>query len=838
MADEQVVDLCSRPRLLDAMDDGLSAHRLVLIHAVSGAGKSVLLDQWITRRHLQQPDETIIRLDRHRAADVETLIQGLAVDGPAVLVVDDADHLDPSVLARLDQLLADGPTGLRMVLAGRTRPALSLARLGLDGHVAHLGTEDLALNIAELTDLVSRLTGAPTNPDLCLQLLHETEGWLAGVKLVASGSLTADDAESPHLDNLGNLRAVTDYFVEQVLDPLPADLRQFVSATSVIDRLESGACDAVTGSADGQRGLEELERLGLFLVPLDDRRGSYRHHRMFAAVVRHRFRTDDPEGYEAAQLRAARWYLDVGRPHRGISLLVEAGAWAAVVQEVTSRQFDLVAVGLGRAAVGWLSAVPKDVLDEDPRAAMVLAILHRLNGDLALAEAVFVQASHDAHDGRLDHDLFERMAAGWDASGLAWGTPPAVALEASMSADALLSSTEGALQRSGNLPKFRQQRTQLVWYRSVASEALLHLGRLSEAKTWAARAIEAAGLDPSLRAAALGNQAYIDARSGNLVDAAAAAEESHVLNGGAGSYGVAIDPEFALIEVAYATDDLDRADLLLAGVEERARSMRTATRVAQVALVRAAVALGRGAFRDGLAVLAEHRREGWPALPDGLEVRFNVLSACLRIFTGDVAGGRRELRTSGLALTRAPGAFLTLAAVERDRDAMRIIVDSWPDAPELRPRAQYLVARALLADIEREWDDLRLHVEALASLVVPERFIRPVVDLAPSVAPMIAKVAAEGASADLVVLGDLVMAATRADTRRPATRLSPRELTAIELLATDLTNPEIAETLEVSPNTLKTHLRRAYQKLGVTSRRDAVRRAGDLGLLSHPRWDR
>ena len=825
----------ARPRLLDAIDDGLSAHRLVLIHAAAGAGKTVLLDQWVARRCHQQPDERIVRIAGDQpVADADAMVQGWMADRPTVLVVDDADRLAPSVLGHLDRLLDDGSAGLQMVLAARTRPALSLSRLGLDGHVAHLDTADLALRIEELTDLVIHLTGTLSTIDRCLWLLHETEGWVAGVKLLVSTSLASEDGEALP-DRPADLRSVTDYVDEQLLGALPDDLRHFLLTTSVLDRLDAGVCEAVTGATGGQRWLEELERRNLFLIPLDDRRVAYRYHHMFADVLRHRFRTDDPDGWRDALVRAAEWYLTAGDLHRGIDLLVKAGAWAAVVEAVTMHQFELVGSGAGRSAVEWLTAVPKAVLERDPRAVWVLGLFHRINGDVADAEAVIVGLGHDAHDGRLDPDLYGRLVAGWKTSGLPWGTPPAEALESALAAESLLASVEGQLQRSGNLPKYRHYRTQLVGNRTAAAEALLHLGRIEEAARWAARAVDVAGHDPLLRAAALGTSAYIDARSGNLVAAVAAAEESRDLSGAATFHRVAIEPEFALIEVAYATDDLDRADLMLAGVEEQARSMQASTRVGQVAIVRAAVALGRGAFRDGLSVLAEHRRERWPALPNGIEVRFRVLEACLTIFLGDVAGGRRKLRSSGLTLRRAPGAFLTLAAVERDRASMRIIVDSWPEPLNLRAQAQYLAARSLLADLDGDTVDRRRHLEALASLVVPERFVRPVVDLAPSVSPLISQVAASGGSPDLLLLRDLAEAATRSDARRPASRLSPREQAVLELLVTDLTNPEIADALEVSTNTLKTYLRRTYQKLGVSSRRDAVRRATELGLLKDRR---
>ena len=203
------------------------------------------------------------------------------------LVLDDY-HLaeGPEIQPGLAFLLERLPPQLRLVISTRADPALPLARLRARGELTEVRAADLRFTLDETTAFLADATGLDLAPADVAALAARTEGWIASLQLAALSLRDQDDPSGFIAGFAGDDRYVVDYLVEEVLDRQPAELREFLLGTAILDRLTGPLCDAVTGATGGAQMLESLERRNLFVVPLDDQRRWYRYHHLFADVLR------------------------------------------------------------------------------------------------------------------------------------------------------------------------------------------------------------------------------------------------------------------------------------------------------------------------------------------------------------------------------------------------------------------------------------------------------------------------------------------------------------------------------------------------------------------------
>jgi LuxR family maltose regulon positive regulatory protein len=202
------------------------------------------------------------------------------------------------------------PASLRLVVASRADPPLPLARLRARGQLAELRAADLRFTPEEAAELLREAVGADLPEAAVAALGERTEGWVAGLQLAALSLQGHADPAGFVATFSGSHRYVLDYLAEEVLDRQPEPLRAFLLETSVLRRLSGPLCDAVTGRADSQALLEQVERANLFLVPLDEVRGWWRYHHLFADLLRARLQRERPDRLPALRrgrlVRAAR----------------------------------------------------------------------------------------------------------------------------------------------------------------------------------------------------------------------------------------------------------------------------------------------------------------------------------------------------------------------------------------------------------------------------------------------------------------------------------------------------------------------------------------------------
>ena len=380
-------DLVPRPRLAQRLDEGL-AQGLVLACAPAGYGKTVLLAEWVRRvRHpvawlsLDAGDNDPARFWRHTVAALDRARPGISermgpLLGPppppsfeplvtalinelaaqpdadeALLLVLDDYHLisSPLVHESLGFLLEHRPPGLQLALTSRSDPPLGLARLRARGQLTELRAAELRFTPGEATALLEQVAtapggarpGAPLPDAAAAALAARTEGWAAGLQLAGLSLRGRSDVDGFVAAFTGSHRYVLDYLAEEVLEQQPGRVREFLLETSILERLSGELCDAATGRPGSQALLEEAERAGLFVVPLDEVRGWWRYHHLFADLLSARLQREQPRRVSELHRNATAWYAERGLADDAIRHAVAAGemTWAARLIE---RHYDAI----------------------------------------------------------------------------------------------------------------------------------------------------------------------------------------------------------------------------------------------------------------------------------------------------------------------------------------------------------------------------------------------------------------------------------------------------------------------------------------------------------------
>lgn len=867
-----------RRRLTDRASGGLPA--LVLVSAPAGFGKTTFLSQLIASDPARRtawlaldagdndpsvfwsyltaavraldddagtgPDAGLAGIDGG-APDVAAaaLLNHLATrPGPVLLVLDDYHVIEaPEIHEALAFLVEHLPENAHLVLAGRSDPPLPLARLRARGELLEVRAADLRFTQEEATAYFGESAGLTLTATQVETLEARTEGWAAALQLAALSMQGREDPAAFIADFAGDDRFVVDYLAEEVLERQPLDVRRFLLETSVLDRFTAELCDAVTGRDDGRLMLAHLDRANLFLVALDDRRGWFRYHHLFADVLRARLLAEAPGDVDALHRRASAWYDAAGEPAAAIG-----HALAGRDVEAAARLIELAAPMMRRTRQevtlrNWLTALPPELFPDRPVLSMELVGARMISGDVHGVESVLA-----------DVDRWFAPGADLDAA-VVFHTEDLGRLPAQSAVyRAALALVAGDLAES----QAHAERTLGLaepddHLRRGAAAALVGLARwtagdLDEAgrrHTEAIAELTAAGhVSDALGASiALADMRLAQCRSGDaravFESGLELARRHDIVRGTADMHAGLCEVHLERGDVETAARHLDAALALgdAAGLPQHPYRRR----VAAAGLCRA-----RGDLDGALRLLAEaeplYDTDLSPPVRPVAAMRARALVAA-----GDLDGARRWVAASGVQADDEPTYLheyehATLARVVLARGDADAAVDlleclrvAASDAGRAGSVVELLVALAVALDVAgRRADATAALSEALAG-AAPEGRVRPFREERPALDPLLRMAAASGGAGG--ELARAVLGPARPPASPPPTSarglvdpLSERELEVLHLLRGDQSGPEIARELIVSLNTLRTHTRNIYTKLGVTNRREAVTRAAELGL--------
>jgi LuxR family maltose regulon positive regulatory protein len=869
--------LVRRARLVDALERGIPDHKLVLISAPAGYGKTTLLAQWahtsslrVAWLSLSDEDNDPNRFLRYLLAAWETVHSGLrdsplglllgaqdpdrdvvlsafinvANDLPdhTVFVLDDA-HLidDASIHEALTFLLDHLPPRLHFVLAGRAEPPLPLARYRARHELLELRVEDLKFQVEETTAFFNYLMELDLAADAIAPLHTQLEGWVAGLQLVSLTLRRRDEAAPLVLS--GRHRFIADYLSEDVIVHLPAETRRFLLQTSILDRLCGPLCDAVTGSSGGQKMLELLERKNLFLVPLDDSREWFRYHRLFAEFLRVGCQRQYPEEIRELHRRAARWYLDHDLPDEAFHHAV-AGDDLDLGVRIFDRYANAKLQG-GEYAVlqRWLDALPAAWYPAYPAF------------DLARAGLLAFSGAVDACMRCVD-DVEQKLAHAGGASArrqLAKVTAIRCAI-ACMQND-LTQAKAYADRALRDLPEDDLGFRPLIY--GALGDSYRQHGLWAEAK---ACYLEAIGFSdaPVFRvesAHLFGALADLELRQGHLRNAAGYWSKALAAILDRENWGRLPLPVIGWVylrvgELQYERNELPEAwDHLTRGLERAelggdVRALIAGNVIAgRLKLTEGDVEAATGYLERARSLLTEAPFPDWTSRFERYQVDLWLAQDRLRsavawaeeMLTAGALEARPESEVAQLALARV----LIIKADAPARDRALVLLARLLQAAEAEGRAgiqiEALALRALAHWQGGDRAGAMVSLEPALRQAEPEGYVRLFADLGRPMSRLLQEARSRDVMPEYVarLLAACAPALAPSGARAGALPepLSVREQEVLKLIAAGLTNREIAAALVISPETVKKHTASIYGKLGVRGRTEAAVKARSLDVL-------
>jgi LuxR family transcriptional regulator, maltose regulon positive regulatory protein len=751
------------------------------------------------------------------------------------LVLDGVHEIAHGDAARtLAVLCGHAPPALRLVLVGRHVPQLRLARLRLSGELVSIDAADLACTPDELSRYFG-IAGVSLDPATRDELLRHTEGWIAGVRMAAArgGALVRAGyaADAPGTDPVAS-----NYLNNEVLARHDPQTRLFLLRTSVVEHLTAGLADQLAGTGDGGRYLDRLVRENSFVLAVDGRRNWYRYHPQFRELLLAELRRGFPHEVPVLFKRAARWYVANGMPADALRSAIAAQDWDHAADVLTTCDIDIL---LSRGA--WeldqeLGLIPSYMVINNAAIATACAATRLWSDDPESARPHLENAENalagEAPNKRRIIEL--KLAALRLIGAQPWDLTPHLLASAEKRAQSLGAEVTGPARGAAGLLFFALGTTYLR--RSQVSESR-HALLMAERQL-------AGGDQRALRGRARAWRAVVDAWHGNLTAAERTAMEL------AGSDIAPISPAIRHVtDLALAVVNLQRHELtavhrLLDGINYRKHlpvpGEPLLSSSAEPVRIRTLIAQGNiMAARARLTVLNEKYSRVNPAIA-GLISNYEREIA---LRTGDIEASRAYLEQVSAHHVSVPGervmrGRLLLAAT--DPDGALEIVTPILHATVNDITLHYKVASALVAAVANYrlgWRQQAAELlEQAIVLAEPEGAFLVFVAGGPAVRSalrVLLSPASRGTpfARKLMAHFETQLPVRLRAVEEPVPLLTGSELAVVRSLAVHRTNREIGDALFLSVNTVKTHLRSAYGKLGAKSRQEALERARRSGLI-------
>ena len=782
-----------------------------------------------------------------------------------VLVLDDYHVIRATAVHEAVSFLLDHlPRQVHLVIATRSDPPLPLARLRTRGQLVEVRAVDLRFSTAEARDFLNRVMGLDLTERDVEALESRTEGWVAGLQLAALSlrNATTRAETSQFIDAFtGSNRFVIDYLLDEVLARLSETEHEFLLRTSVLERLTGSLCDALTETPGGAGTLEQLERDNVFVVALDTERTWFRYHHLFADVLRARLIAAHPDAVPQLHLRASQWFADHDYAPDAVNHALAGGDGRRAAYLVEQALPQTRRARHDTTLLNWVAALPAEAV----RASPVLNILSgwsaMMSGDLAAMEASLDEADAALSRGARD----PAVAAGWAPTEDLRTAPATVHVYRAALAQArgdvatVVEHAEHALALAQ--PEDHFVRGAAGGFLGMAAWAAGDMDRALSTFTQAAQDLRVAGnhvdaLDTSIVVGSMWLTAGRPTRARRTYEEALTAAMAN----GAPYPRATPDLHVALAELDIERHDLDAAQEHLDTARLLGeRSSITENRYRWYA-VTAQLHGARGNHRAAVGLLQEAQDRYRPgAYPDIRPIP--AMRARVHIAAGDLRDAEQWAREQHVSLDE-DASFL------REFDQLtlvRLLLAQGPPTTELarvlgtldRLQAAAQGARAgttlevgmlralTLSEMSQEDAAVAELDRALVASPEADQYLRLFLDEGVPMRALLQAAATAGdrhpAAADLAHRAELAAmarpAATATHAGEPASAaglvdpLSERELEVLRLLDSELTGPEISSHLYVSLNTLRTHTKRIFTKLGVRNRAAAVRRGRELGLL-------
>ena len=858
-----LTSLLDRDRLLSTLEEGV-ARRVTIISAPAGSGKTSLLRTWIARaQNMRSIVLVSARSDEGEQDFWLNLLAELQVEAPPpapvfsgaamvdrvlselsnrrapiVLIIDDAHELGQDALAHVVKLLAALPAHAHAVLATRHDLRLGTHQLRLAGELAEIRAEDLAFTESETRELFA-LSSIDLSDEAVHALQERTEGWAAGVRLAALSLAVDPNPERFVAQFSGSNRVVADYLLAEMLERQPPNVQRLLLSTSILDRVNSELADLLSESNGSDQILLGLEDANAFVVSLDRERTWFRYHPLFRELLRLELRRTTPAQIPKLHQLAAGWFAEHDQVIDAIRHTQAAGDWERAAALLADSLFDLLMSGRGQAIQALLETFPHRIRDDNPELSLANAALEFMQGRFADATSHLDIAEHHAETLPADRQPAFKVAVDTIRLGVA--------------------------RRQGQL----EDVVELV--KHIASPGV-------------ARCSSGAALNGVLHAVALMNLGSVETWSGRLTDA-----EVHLREGAelARKIGQPYLEIICLTHLGFSTQirsfDLARRQSEEAIALAERYGWGSETVIIPALLTVGATLIWAGDFSSAERWLQRAANITNPETDPPVQLFFHLANGTLYAGQGQLREALDEFEAAEriqslmlgehLLAAQATGWMVAtkarLGMLDDARASLAGIPATRADAGEVRNASAVIslmarepdTALAQLQDVlERrarvihdftlveahllaahayhalgEERKTRESVESALALAEPDRLILPfVITGARDLLDAQPRQTTAHAALLLDTLDILSGASPRggSDLIIPDNELSQTELRVLRYLPTNLSRPDIARELCVSANTVSTHIRNIYSKLGVSNRTEAVERARRLRLLA------
>ena len=878
--------LVARPRLLAILSE-LPAKRLGVIKAPAGFGKSSLAAAWAEKLEqngncvgwltIDSDDDEATRFlfyvshALHNACPdvgagaIGLILENNLIDPTAILssLINDLAEMEDDIYLFLEDyhwlsaprihqavayFLKHAPSHCHVVLTTRTEPPLSLATLRAQNQLIEIDAEALRLDMQETQAFLDSIRPGVLELSDVQLLQRKTEGWPAALRIVASMPSQSGLAFKEYVHSLSGSQRPIAAYLSEMLDTLPVEMVNFMLRTAILDRLSGPLCEAVTGLSSSRTILASLAQRQMLLTPLDNDGVWFRYHTLLAEYLRQRLEAD--RGIEVPELqgRAALWYASHELWTEAVQHAIAAGASDRAISWIKNCAMALIKRGDLFTLLEWQRQFPDELMrgQYEVRLAIAWGLSLALRFDEALKLATDIEGDIAAM--RLpESDLLHECQA-----------IRSVAIVLKDDSERALPLAQDCMNRSSD-----------PWTANVASNVvrLSHMkaGNLKQfhATPWIPYSVEedrrnvfASVYRHCLNGLAEERQTRLAAADGHYREGLRIAEQDV----GPNSIAAAL-PASLIARIKYEQGQLDEAE---AWVIDRASLISSGTMldcVWSAYFVLARVATARMNFERARTLLERAENQG-------------IARDWGRLSAGAIAEQARLYMNDG-RLDEAAACVDRLERLARKYPAPRPC--AWSEiewyhklarAHLLGQQARSDEAIAILQQLQREAEAMqhrqfliriaiRLSAVQLSSGKVAEaasRFRRvlaacaaaglyqTVLDEGPIISDLLQTTRESGnVTTDMLPYVDrLVAGLQRAGQDRLAptsgarilSALSPRETDILKLIAEGLSNKEIARSLDIGPETVKSYLKSVFTKLGVERRAQAVSRAQTLGLVT------
>lgn len=835
--------LVNRPRMMELLDKGMNA-KLTLISAQAGYGKTTSLSEWIKQRSipaawlsLDEQDNDVLRFWQYVTAAIEEQVPNFgqniwhiignveSVDMKSVVIaiinelnkqtvelvlIFDDYHLIK--LSTIDELLyyfiTYLPAHVHVYIASRATLRMSTAGLRAKGYYYQIDEQQLRFLLDEGKIFFQEYTDLSLTDEQVNHLHQHTEGWISGLKLAAMSLENSENWNESILQLSGQQYQIADYLLEEVFRHQSESMQEFLLQTSILRRMNYELCEEITGKLDGQFKLEQLEKLKMFIFPLDEYRKWYRYHHLFSEFLQRVFIKTDPEKYVQAHIKAAKWFEKNGFDDEAVEHYIAGKEYEEVLRLMQKNLLDLIH-SKREAANRWILMLPESLFVKQPMTELlyIASLLSMEKWSEAIQRVKQAEMNFRALKGSIPDVEWNEAMGGIAAIG------------------SLVSLLQKDLVKTGEYFELIEQ--------------YAPNGTFFQHNMWRNRYSGYDSVDDYL---ALQSDIY--------------AVEELLLKAirlwGDKEYYPVVGYHFASYsKLQYEWNDLESAELLANRALQR-EDMKPHVRVIiHNTIIKAKILAAKGNLERAMALLEQLKVQIESPDIELFHSKIAAEQASLSIRTGSIVFARQWLETCGMTSHDAMSRFKileyqvfarVLTECGRMEEALSLLERLYvfvTQQDRLYDRVKVLILQSIALYRLNRLEDAMVKLEEALKLSEPMNYIRRYTDEG--------FVMVELLSAYVTVkkAGRLEKNATTIDYAKKLLQamditeeeimvkdiLTEQEMRVIQLLGEGLTNKEIAYHLNISSETVKSHMKNIYRKLNVNNRVQAIQYSKELHLI-------